>query len=1387
MTTNTRHSVCQKAFRESPLRRLATAAFSIVLAAVARAGDGTMIYLNGTGDWNSTSGWRKNEIAQGGGVATLLRSGALNQNVSGLTLRGIHFNASINNFYGYPITLTNSPFLNATVSGTRLNLPFSGTGVLRKYGVGQIELANRAFQGFSSVSVDEGTLLVSSNQAEMVTGGTLLLNGGSLVFAPTLTSGQAGRAYGATNAAAFFTYGAGTSWVQPNKGNGDSATLVLGGTGEGFVRTNRGALVIAPAAGIAALGVTEKLLVNGNAPLVANGMVEPSMVACDLSGVNAPFHFLTYDAANGFMPATYTDGMGGGSDSIANVTTNTTVAENAHVHALRVNDPQALAIGADKTLTVGDGTQPAGIILNAQGDNATGPTITGGTIDFGTSEGVIWGAGASANYQQTMISSTVAGQNGVTFAARNGKELAWVNIAGVNTYAGGTRIMGGRVSMLNAQAFSAGDIYVFGNHDKGGQLMLAGLTVSNKLHLAGFGIGGSHGTAALYTGGGNPIFENTVSLMDDAGILTSAGTFSMTMNKAVEGEGSLYFTAIEATGTLYLNATNTYAGKTIIQSGILSLGLAGTFGQGDVTNNSTVYFNNASTLLVTNNIGGSGTFAQKGSGNLIFMGDAVTLGSFDIGSSSVAVKGSNTCFQTLAGCGEISAAAGPVNPKALEIGSCTADSVFNGVFTDGASVLGLTKIGSGMLTLTRAQSYSGPTVIREGTLKLQAGLTRPPETGLSYWLDATDTAKVLTDASQTVTNWTDSSAAAVWFRKTADRPLPTYVQNAINGKPAVYFAGNTNRIASTVSRSQKSLFIVNRPTGYETMDGIWGQDNADFGIRTGSSTSWQNNPSIDYAFFNGLPTFIINGQESNDFVQDEPHILYAQRSAGKTCAVALGNYTYDKPQKRSYTGYIGEVIAYDRIPSLGERQQIEDYLAEKWQGNRLHDLVSGENLLPSTTALSIENRAVLDLNGISQTLASLSGEGVITNSSATAVILTVTGESSFKGVISGNIKLVKTGSSTVDFTVRVTATNDVVLDGGTVYLAPYRMIPLQTGLSYWMDALATNTVMVDANNHVTNWISAAGNGVAFKQPSNRIYAEPDYISNAIHGKNAIRFYGTNWMSTAASCKVQTLFIVTSAREYRSLGGLWGVSLGTDSGLRLSGTVSPMSWFDGSLGDIFLDGVYRANGVETKSVPLATPFVFCGQISTPKTSTQNVLGGYVTFATRCYFGDIGEVLAYDHLLSEEEVRNVEAYLSAKWLTDGGLDTSDAIFSQTGQLILTNNVTVDLGGSSQSIHNLSGGGSIQNGNVTLDGTLTLQVSSDGTCDQIIVDGTLALNQTILNVQGIEFLDKAQSHTILTTTGVLTGTFSATNLPKAWTVKVTETGAMLIPYRGTVLFLK
>jgi autotransporter-associated beta strand protein len=65
----------------------------------------------------------------------------------------------------------------------------------------------------------------------------------------------------------------------------------------------------------------------------------------------------------------------------------------------------------------------------------------------------------------------------------------------------------------------------------------------------------------------------------------------------------------------------------------------------------------------------------------------------------------------------------------LAVSSTAVDSVFGGVISDGAGVVGLTKSGAGTrLTLTAAQTYTGATVVSGGVLRVNGSLGATPVT-----------------------------------------------------------------------------------------------------------------------------------------------------------------------------------------------------------------------------------------------------------------------------------------------------------------------------------------------------------------------------------------------------------------------------------------------------------------------------------------------------------------------------------------------------------------------------------------------------------------------------------------------------------------------------------
>ena len=138
--------------------------------------------------------------------------------------------------------------------------------------------------------------------------------------------------------------------------NGTSVSVTIA---DSITRESGGTLSITAPSGTAELGETERVFV-GTPPSTQNGIVAPYIVSRDAATDIFKYGFVSYDAEKGFVPFTdYTESLEGGATSVALGNTNYTLAADAHVHALRVDDRAAISIPADVTLTIGDGVNPA--------------------------------------------------------------------------------------------------------------------------------------------------------------------------------------------------------------------------------------------------------------------------------------------------------------------------------------------------------------------------------------------------------------------------------------------------------------------------------------------------------------------------------------------------------------------------------------------------------------------------------------------------------------------------------------------------------------------------------------------------------------------------------------------------------------------------------------------------------------------------------------------------------------------------------------------------------------------------------------------------------------------------------------------------------------------
>jgi autotransporter-associated beta strand protein len=186
------------------------------------------------------------------------------------------------------------------------------------------------------------------------------------------------------------------------------------------------------------------------------------------------------------------------------------------------------------------------------------------------------------------------------------------------------------------------------------------LNVSNPVVI---GTGGT----ILFSGG--TIFAP--SFVDNGAIVFQVAADEF-LSSPVSGTGKL---VMDITGTLFISSTNTYSGATILTSGTLQAGSTTALSPNSAfTVNSILDLNGFSNTIAS--LSGTGTVVNTGSSN-----------------------------------------------ATLTVGGNNVSSVFSGVLEDGpAATLALTKVGSGILTLAGANTYTGQTTVNGGTLEVDGSI-----------------------------------------------------------------------------------------------------------------------------------------------------------------------------------------------------------------------------------------------------------------------------------------------------------------------------------------------------------------------------------------------------------------------------------------------------------------------------------------------------------------------------------------------------------------------------------------------------------------------------------------------------------------------------------------
>jgi len=650
-------------------------------------------------------------------------------------------------------TISSGAVLNYDIaSGNTIDLPsttYNGSGTLRKSGAGTLYwgagAATISMASGGLVDVRAGAFEVGHSSNDVWTNNLADLNieaGATftnlnnnmridaLTGAGTLRSGWATDAdfidYGVDNGSGTFS----GILADTNSGPGGKLTLVKYGTGtQTFTGTSTytgdfyvraGTVDIASGASISGV---RRIDVGGTAGATLN-------VAGTLSvGSGGGFGVGSGTGGTGTVNVTGALNIGTGSSSvfIGGMYDN---AGTTGTGTLNVNNGGVVTVGAG-TATGAN----SGLYLNPwAGSNSTINLYTGGTLT--TSRSIKNGTtnAANVNFKGGTLKSGLNNLNLIEnptglvvsidanggFVDSNGFtasiEKGITNATGVTTSGTLTKIGAGRLNLTGDNSFN-GQIAVNVGH--------LAITGSGRLGLGNF-------TSNITTASGTIVEIGTTATQSISGVIS--------------GDGELQKWN---TGTLTLSGTNTYTGRTLVGAGVLSVSSLDNGGQasniGASTNaaanleigGGTLHYNgssvsidraftlsagqsgridvhNASTNLTINGAGANttGNLIKVGVGTLTLGGDNRYTGTTTISAGTLAIGGAGS----LGGSAAASYAGNIVNNASLVFNTNTAQTL-SGIISGAGT---LTQSGSGMLTLTNTNTYTGvSTVNKDSVLRIQ--------------------------------------------------------------------------------------------------------------------------------------------------------------------------------------------------------------------------------------------------------------------------------------------------------------------------------------------------------------------------------------------------------------------------------------------------------------------------------------------------------------------------------------------------------------------------------------------------------------------------------------------------------------------------------------------
>ena len=997
--------------------------------------DGTWINQNTGNLWDTAANWSGGAVANGSGFTANFSSFDLAADItvrlnSSHTLGGLTFGdhltgsaggwllddnasagANILTLAGATPTITVGPLASSKTAA--ISTVIAGAAGLTKAGSGSLTLNGALMNTLTGgLTLNGGTTFLDfvtlGSTANLVNSGNALALGGGI-----LNIKGKGAAFTAAQTLGNVTINAGGGQILGNNNGGTSTTITLGSL---TATAAGGSLLVGTAAGNTT-GLTITTTSNTNNPggiyggrtVWFNGTANTGYDWATTASVGSPYS-ISGLAAGGY---TALPTSGGSSSVNYKMTGATALAGSFSVNTLKLEAPSGdLALGAN-TLTVSGG----GLLLTgSSGRNITG-TAGATTLTAGN------GSGAYDLIVQNFANAdlnigAVIGNNGANSVSLTKNGPGKLIISGINTYTGATYLNAGTLSP-SAPLFNTLGTSTSLTIQSGATLEVnrstfgAGVTLT----LNGGTISGGNGFGDNFNG---PIVLAASSTFDTA----STGQWNVT--GAISGPGGLIKNnggnAGPLNGPVTLSGVNTYTGPTIINGngGMLlftkPVSLYNAVETSWTPANITVGGSGASLAL---KVGGATDFTGTQAGTLI--GNLLTVNNNGLRAGATVV---------------------------LDTQNATADTTVAANITDstgpGGGLVRLTKNGGNAMIFSGANTYSGSTLINGGTLKAGVAWNSATQSG-AFGRNSAVTA----NAGVAITGF-DTQIGSLTGNGSATLGANTLTIGGDNTTPAAY-NGIMSGAGGSLTKIGTGVLTLGGPntyTGITTIsNGIINLAAAEVVGTSGPlGASVANNPGFIVMAGGQLQHTGANQNDYSGRFSTAAGQIYNVDTASQnvTWATALTSASGILIKTGGGTLTLSGANTYIGATTVNGGMLKANVASVPG--------VSGAFGLNSAVTLANTAGVILDLNGNSAAIGSLTGGGatggVVSNA---AVALTIGGDNTspaaFTGVITGNGgSLVKVGTGTLTLNNTDTYTGKTTVSAGTLALGASGALPNTSGI-----------------------------------------------------------------------------------------------------------------------------------------------------------------------------------------------------------------------------------------------------------------------------------------------------------------------------------------------------